>query len=424
MKTSKIQILILLIAISGFTVTTSFAEEIKDAESSETSIIQFFKGPSLSKWPKFFSGKEIATPTPKPDFIKDIKETPEIITEDVEEPSKAIIKDIKIVSPVKKPELNEKASTTADKKETNVSAPVKTSMSEPTFIEGDIDESIELPPYSKDAMEVIGENLIYKAGEEDTLLDISRHFGLGFIEIFAANPGIDTWLITPNEEVIIPNFKIIPRTPTQEGIIVNLAQMRVYYFKDKDKEPITFPIGIGREGLQTPVGQTRIVSKREKPTWSPTDRMREEKEWLPKVIPAGEHNPLGVHALYLGWPTFLMHGTNKPWAIGRRVSSGCMRMYPKHVKQLFENVEVGTKVTIVNQPILVGIKDNDLYLEANPTATQGNDIEMKGEFTHTELTDAVKDVITKAAGDKASEIKWDIVKQVMLERRGYAIKIN
>lgn len=312
------------------------------------------------------------------------------------------------------------------KKETFVMKPVR----RPAYIaQGDealpaidTDEALPLPKYPADARTATGKIQTYIIDEEDTLLDVARHYRLGFVEIRAANPNVDPWTPGPGTEIIVPSFRLLPRTE-QKGIVVNLAQMRMYFFKDEKKEPITFPIGIGREGLQTPTGQTTIVRKTAGPTWFPTDRMREEKPFLPAAVPAGPSNPLGTHALYLGWPTFLIHGSNKPWAIGRRVSSGCMRMYPEDIAALYQMVPVGTKVTVVDQPILVGWIGDDLYLEVNPSKTQGNDIEINGEHADKEFSEALKKMITDAAGIGADMVDWDTVKTAFENRTGYPVRI-
>lgn len=284
----------------------------------------------------------------------------------------------------------------------------------------DTAEDKELPPYPSKALVAIGEMTTYKTGEEDTFLDISRHFGLGYVELRAANPRIDPWATTPETELTIPGFQLLPRAP-QEGIVVNLAKMRLYYFKDAGKPPLTYAIGIGREGLQTPTGTTQIVRKAAGPSWHPTDRMREAKPWLPASVPAGASNPLGTHAMYLGWKTFLIHGSNKPWGIGRRVSSGCMRMYPEDIKALFKMIPVGTAVTVVDQPILVGWLDDGLYLEANPSQSQSEDMEIDGEIPDKPMTEAIRKSILAAAGE--ARIDWSSVEKVIRERRGYPVKI-
>ncbi len=285
----------------------------------------------------------------------------------------------------------------------------------------DTDEN-KLPPYPENAMIATGKFQSYTVGEEDTFLDIARHFNLGYVELRAANPTVDPWSPTPGTEMLIPTFSLLPRAP-QEGIVVNLGKMRLYYYETPGEAPESFAIGIGREGLSTPVGETTIVRKVDGPSWYPTDRMRKEKAYLPKVIGPGPSNPLGTHALYLGWPTFLIHGSNKPWGIGRRVSSGCMRLYPEDIVTIFSSVPVGTKVTVVDQPILVGWYEGNLYLEANPSQTQSNDIDFDNEMTIKLLTDGMKKEIIKTAGDHAKDLDWAFIEEIVKQRRGYPIAI-
>ena len=162
---------------------------------------------------------------------------------------------------------------------------------------------------------------------------------------------------------MLPTVHLLPDA-APEGIIINLADMRLYYFAEPGGPMQSFPIGIGREGLLTPLGSTKVVRKNKDPTWRPTPRMRAENPELPEAVPAGPDNPLGNRAMYLGWPQYLIHGTNKPLGIGRRTSSGCVRMYPEDVEYLFDRIAVGTKVTVVDQPIKLSWIDDALYIEA------------------------------------------------------------
>lgn len=286
----------------------------------------------------------------------------------------------------------------------------------------DSEENETLPEYPLGARIAMGADKIYTVGEEDTFLDIARYFDIGYVELRAANPDIDPWAPLPGATVTIPRFQLLPRAH-QTGIVVNLAKMRLYYFRSPGKEPITHPIGIGQEGLATPTGKTKIVRKAVGPSWYPTPRMREAKPWLPQRISTGPANPLGSHALYLGWPTFLIHGSNKPWGIGRRVSSGCMRMYPEDIESLFDQVPTGTPVTVVDQPILIGWLDDGLYLEANPTQTQSIDIENSVDITPKPLNKKMRAMITEAAGVAADHINWNTVEKVVNERRGVPVRI-
>jgi L,D-transpeptidase ErfK/SrfK len=89
---------------------------------------------------------------------------------------------------------------------------------------------------------------------------------------------------------------------------------------------------------------TRIVAKEANPAWYPPPSIHAERPDLPQVISAGPDNPLGAYALRLGWPTYLIHGTNKPDGVGRDVSHGCMHLYPEDIERLFHEIPVGTPV--------------------------------------------------------------------------------
>jgi L,D-transpeptidase ErfK/SrfK len=260
-------------------------------------------------------------------------------------------------------------------------------------------------------------------GEEDTLLDVARHFDLGYVETRAANPDVDAWASLPGTTMEIPTFRLMPRAK-QEGIVVNLAEMRLYYFRTPGAAPITYPIGIGRDGLMTPIGETQIVSKIAGPVWVPTPRMRQEHPYLPASVPQGPMNPLGTHALYLGWKEFRIHGSNKPWAIGRRVSSGCMRMYPEDIVKLYNETPVGTKVTVVEQPILAAWAGRKLYIEVNPSRTQSNQLEIDGAFQPKDMTEGLKKVILAVAGKPGGKIiDWEAAAKAVHERRGLPVLI-
>ena len=221
--------------------------------------------------------------------------------------------------------------------------------------------------------DVVGSVQVVRAHDEDTLSDIARRFNVGYEEIVSANPGVDPWLPGAGTEVVIPTEFVLPDAKRQ-GIVINLAAMRLFYFpKMKPGEPqkvITHPIGIGRVGWRTPEGSTRVVSKKDAPTWTPTPSIRKEHaadgDPLPKVVPPGPDNPMGTHALMLGWPEYAIHGTDKPPSIGLRGTHGCLRMYPEDIVGIYDAVPVGTPVTVVNQPILVGWRGNTLVMQTYP----------------------------------------------------------
>lgn len=267
-----------------------------------------------------------------------------------------------------------------------------------------------------------GETIIHNAVFEDTLIHLARNNGLGFVELRAANPTLDPWIPGAGAQIILPKQHLLPEAP-RKGIVINLSEMRVFYFKTPGEEPLTFPISIGREGLQTPVGKTTIVRKKVGPTWRPTPRMRKENPDLPASVPAGPENPLGTHAMYFGWPQYAMHGTNKPYGIGRRVSSGCIRMYPEHIKVLFPQVPVGTSVMVVDQPVKVGWIEGQLFIEVSPTQEQSMKIEEEGVLKSYEITKEDMKRITKKAGAVADKINWEKVRKAVQEHRGYPVVI-
>ena len=266
------------------------------------------------------------------------------------------------------------------------------------------------------------ETTTYRAAYQDTLLDVARRFHLGYVEMVAANPGTDPWLPGEGAELVLPTVHLLPEAEP-EGIIINLADMRLYYVAAPGAAPQSFPIGIGREGLTTPLGSTEVVRKKVDPTWRPTPRMREEKPELPEAVGPGPDNPLGNRAIYLGWPQYLIHGTNKPWGIGRRVSSGCIRMYPEDIEELFEKVALGTRVTVVDQPVKLGWIDGELFMEAHPTQEQSDQLEAVGRFEPL-LPSQVVDQVLGAAGNEAHRLDWSRIRQAAVERRGYPLRIT
>ena len=166
-------------------------------------------------------------------------------------------------------------------------------------------------------------------------------------EISAVNPGIDPWMPPSETLLTLPTQFILPDAP-REGIVVNYGDLRLFYFL-KDGSVDTYAIGVGRDGFELKFGQTKIVRKQEHPTWYPTESTLRDKPWVGTVVPPGPDNPLGDYAMYLGWPTYLIHGTNKPYGVGRRVSRGCIRMYPDGVATLYPQIAIGTQVTAVDQ---------------------------------------------------------------------------
>lgn len=272
--------------------------------------------------------------------------------------------------------------------------------------------------------DMLGRPHTYKTQYNDTLLDIARDARLGGIELMAANPGIDAWLPGNDVTLFLPTAHLLPDAP-HKGIVINTAELRLYYFGDP-ANPLSFPIGVGRDGYLTPHGTTTIVRKKEKPNWYLTPSEVADHPELPPVIPPGDDNPLGEYAMYLGWPSYLIHGTNIAWGIGRRASRGCIRMYPENIEWLFKRVPTGTQVTVVDQPVKLGRMDGDLYIEVQPSSKQIDAIEESSKapgppdpLPLAEWTDR----ILVAAGPDIDRVDWPAVEKALADRQGFPIRI-
>jgi len=231
--------------------------------------------------------------------------------------------------------------------------------------------SFILPPSDVD---IVGQVTSVTAGRDNTLLDIAREYDIGQNEILHANPDIDRWLPADNSAVTLPNRFILPGTK-RTGLVINLPEMRLYYYpKPKAGEPpvvITHPVSVGRMDWETPLGKTKIISKKKDPSWRPPQSLKDEaiaegEDPLPDIVEAGPDNPLGRYAMRLGIPGYLIHSTNKPYGVGMRVTHGCLRMYPEDIESLFEDIPVNTPVQLINQPIKLGWLAGSLFLELHP----------------------------------------------------------
>jgi L,D-transpeptidase ErfK/SrfK len=219
---------------------------------------------------------------------------------------------------------------------------------------------------------VIGTPQIVYTSEEDTLSDLAREYGLGYDEIVAANPDVDPWLPGKGTPVLLPTQYIIPDVP-REGIVLNIATKRLFYFPEAEEghpnTVMTYPIGIGRVGWETPLGESKVISKAVDPHWYVPASVRQEHAEagnpLPSVVPPGPDNPLGSRVLKLDMPGYLIHGTNQPYGVGMRVSHGCVRLYPENIELLYDLVEIGNPVLIINEPYLLGRTNGELYFEAH-----------------------------------------------------------
>jgi L,D-transpeptidase ErfK/SrfK len=277
--------------------------------------------------------------------------------------------------------------------------------------------------------DLIGAIQVTKASKEDTLSDIARRFNVGYEEIVRANPKVDPWLPGEGREIIVPTQQLLPNAP-REGVVINVAAMRLYYFPKRQpgqKQVVyTHPIGIGKVGWATPEGTTRVVRKAKDPTWRPGPGVRAEHkkngEILPAVVPPGPDNPLGTRAMYLGWPQYLIHGTNKPYGVGLRSSHGCIRMYPEDVEMIYEYVQTGEKVTVVNQPFVFGWHDGQLYMQAFDVLE--DDPRNWKNAQKRLLSRALASRIQKELKARNETVNWELISKFTHDPRGIPVSVS
>ncbi len=284
-------------------------------------------------------------------------------------------------------------------------------------------------PFDPKKTGVLGEVQVTQSRHEDTLADIARRFDVGYDELIRANPGVDPWLPGEGTRIILPTQWVLPDAPA-DGIVINVAAMRLFYFpkpkKGEQRVVITYPIGVGKVGWATPIGSTTVVSKRKDPMWTPPDSVRKEHakkgDPLPARVPAGPDNPLGAYAMNLGWPSYLIHGTNKPPGVGMRASHGCIRLYPEDIAALFPMIAVGTKVTVVNQPLLYRWQGNNLYVQSYPPVVEGEDESVAPPPVV--FDDRLANQMWQQTRAHAGAVNWDLVKRVVTQTKGISVPVT
>ncbi len=275
----------------------------------------------------------------------------------------------------------------------------------------------ELPT---DGSSVIGTDERTRSTREDTLLDIARHYGVGYEEIVRANPGVDVWLPGDNTSILLPGQHILPPGP-REGIVVNLPEHRLYYYpKPRYGEKalvLTYPVGIGSPDAHSPVGQTWVLTKERNPNWVPTAAIRREHAAygnpLPEVVPAGPNNPLGAFRMRLavGDGTYEIHATNMPVAVGMAVTHGCITMYPEDLATLFPLVPLGAPVRLINQPVKVTYVRGKVVLEVHPPL-EGGTLPRRVDLR------SLSKAIEQALGVHSAAIHWAFAGQALQAATG------
>jgi len=224
-----------------------------------------------------------------------------------------------------------------------------------------------LPPTGS---RLVGENRFHVVENNGGSLEaIAKKYNVGFLALLQANPGVDPYVPRAGSVLTIPLQTLLPDAP-REGMVINLAELRLYYYPPGKNSVTIYPIGIGQLGgtTLTPTMVTTVSDKRANPTWTPTANIRARYKAmgvdLPAVVPAGPDNPMGHHAIRLSayGGVYLLHGTNADFGIGMRVSSGCIRLRDGDIETLFKQVTPGTKVNIINTPIKASVEPGGVHL--------------------------------------------------------------
>ncbi|MBI2792739.1 MAG: L,D-transpeptidase family protein [Gammaproteobacteria bacterium] len=261
---------------------------------------------------------------------------------------------------------------------------------------------------------IIGNIQYTSAQYGDSLSTIGRRYDMGGYEMVEANPGVN--YLEPNRgtRIVVPSRFVLPDTP-RKGIVINLSEMRLYYYHPDGVHVSTYPVGVGQEGWNTPLGTTTVTRKREHPTWVVPDSILANHEAhgqpIEKVWPAGPNNPLGDYAMNTGFKSIVIHGSPYPKGVGVRSSHGCIRMLNEDVEQLFKMVQVGTPVNIIHQPTKIGRLDNKLYLEAhvplsNAEYYAGN-VQSAGQLIH------------KVVNGAKYSVEWREIEKLQNRANGY-----
>lgn len=265
-----------------------------------------------------------------------------------------------------------------------------------------------------DGSQVVGAVTTVRVSYEDTLASVAQRYGLGYQEILDANPDVDPWIPGEGTEVLLPTAYVLPDTP-REGVVINVAEYRLYHYLPERNLVVTYPVGLGRDDFRTPLATTKIVTAIENPTWTPTATSRAEHaargDPLPNVVPPGPDNPLGSLALQLDLPSYFIHGTNQPFGVGQMVSQGCIRLYEPHIAALVEMAGKGTQVRIVNEPYKVGWRGDELYVEVH-----------RNVYTEADPEELVRRVQT-ATKNRAAVADWARIDSLMESPTGVPARI-
>lgn len=269
--------------------------------------------------------------------------------------------------------------------------------------------------------DLVGHMQYVRIKKGDTFVSLGERYGVGYNQIQAANPNLDAKKPLINALVIIPSQVIIPHV-LHQGIVVNLSQMRLFYFPPKSNRVCVFPVGIGQVNWATPQGTLFVMQKIKNPVWIVPDSIlsfrRKHGDLIHKIMPSGPDNPLGYFALRLSRPTYLIHGTNDPGSVGRRSSAGCVHLFAKDIKALFAMVRVKTPVRIIDQPFLFAHHNGQIWFASFPLLK-----EFKAQWNVHEREHILKDYFLQAMGKEDAQA-FSLVKKEVSFSTGVPVPLS
>lgn len=269
--------------------------------------------------------------------------------------------------------------------------------------------------------DIVGHAFVVQVQPGDNLTAIRERYDVSYYELLEANPGVNFYRLRVGRSITIPTEYILPKY--RRGVVINIAELRLYYFTPDGRYVYTFPVGLGRVDWRTPTAITKIIKKEQDPAWHPPKSIREYTllktgELLPDEIPPGPDNPLGRYALYLSKSGYMIHGTNVPTSVGTFISSGCMRLCDDAIQTLYYEVALGTTVYIVHYQNKAGWFDGTLYLESHIPAKQY--AEQNSELSNMNAETAIYDSI----GRQPAYVNWEAVNQAVRAHNGLPMPIG
>jgi L,D-transpeptidase ErfK/SrfK len=256
--------------------------------------------------------------------------------------------------------------------------------------------------------DIVGKTYTINVKKGDSLTSIRQEHDISYEELLEANPKIDFYKIKVGQQVIVPKQFILPKL--RRGVVINIPELRLYFFNKEGTKVYTFPVGLGREDWRTPLISTSITKKVADPAWYPPASIREYMSNkgidLPDVVKPGPKNPLGQYALHLRIPGYLIHGTDKQTSVGTFVSSGCMRLMREPIEFLYQAAEIGTPVNVMHSPTKVGWQNNKLYIESHKPI---EGYESSASSLNIDPEEALYDAIHL----RPATINWDVVSKTI-----------